>query len=332
MENKFENIEVLIARVLSGEAGEAEQALVRQWRSLSEENEKEFASFERIFSESASLKYVISVDTDKAWERVKSQMSAGKTRIIPIHQRPAIRTAFRIAAMLILAAGIGALVYYLNNRTPAEATLASADFVLVDSLPDGSTVTLNRNSSVRYAAGTFGNERRLRLTGEAFFDVKHKPETFRIEAKGLIIEDIGTAFNVKAYPGERMVVVTVASGEVKIYTDDGPGLNLLAGEEATYDTETKTFTRSDRPDPNISAYRDKIFIFENTELGVIVKLLNDVYRSNIVFGNDTLKACRLTATFNNEAVDTILDVIAETLQLQVNKTATEIKINGSRCR
>lgn len=336
MENRFEHIDETIARVLSGEANFRDKNLLQEWIALSEVNKNTFSASEKLFLQSKNVKHQIPVDTDKAWMKVKSRMNVQENdaKIISINSRP--WTSFlRIAAMLAIVRGLGVAVYFFI--TPAKMVndkiISSADVIVHEILPDGSSITLNKNSSLSYSSAGYGKARIIQLKGEAFFDVKHDDtKVFAIEAGELKIEDIGTSFNVNANPAAKNIVVTVKTGEVKITANGKSEINLVVGETADYNSETNVFVKSLSEDKNITAYNDKIFVFDNTELQVIVKLLNEVYSQNIVFQNDDLKKCRLTASFNNETLDSILGVIAETLQLQVNKTETEIKLNGNGCK
>ena len=336
MENKYQNIDESIARVLSNEASHADQALVKEWIALSAENEKIFEDSRKVFEQSAALKDLLAVDTDKAWMKVKQNLERERQpKVIPIQAASRWNYALRIAAMILITAGLGTAIYLmLNKRNMADDVfVVSSDRIKKDSLPDGSTFTLNRNSSLSFSSDEYGNKRIVHLKGEAFFDVRHdETKEFIVEAGGLKIKDIGTAFNVKATRDSRIVFVVVESGEVKILTDDLDSLNLVAGETAEYNMDTRTLVKGVNQDRNIAAYKDKIFIFDNTELKVIVKLLNDVYGSSIVLENTDAGNCRLTASFNNESLDAIIDIIGETLHLQVERNASEILLKGNACR
>ena len=87
-------------------------------------------------------------------------------------------------------------------------------------LPDGSRVWLNAASSVTYPTAFTGTERRVKITGEAFFEVVHNDrQPFRVQAGDQLIEDIGTAFNVNAYTDEPGVKTTLVEGKVKVSRD-----------------------------------------------------------------------------------------------------------------
>lgn len=102
-------------------------------------------------------------------------------------------------------------------------------------LPDGSKVWLNAASSLRYPADFSGNERKVVLTGEGYFEVtEDKQRPFIVESNGQSLQVLGTSFNVNAYTDEATVTTTLVSGSVKLYrTPDGPSQQLQPGEQAT---------------------------------------------------------------------------------------------------
>ena len=345
MENKYEHIDESIARVLSNEASAEDIHLVNTWIALSAENKKEFESSKKLFEQSSALKDLLAVDTDKAWLRVKSKINReefssdrdqiGTAKVINIQATPVLKYALRIAAMLAVAAGLGTSVFLMMNKkqTVDDVFIVSSDKIKQDTLPDGSTFTLNRKSALSFSSDEYGKKRIVHLKGEAFFEVRHNVSNeFIVEAGGLVIKDVGTSFNVKAIPDSRIVFVVVESGEVKILTDNSDSMNLVAGETVEYNMDTRELVKGVNEDKNLAAYKDKIFIFDNTELKVIVKLLNDIYGSNIVVDNKDAGSCRLTASFNNETLDSIVDIISETLHLQIEKNDTEILLKGNACR
>jgi ferric-dicitrate binding protein FerR (iron transport regulator) len=96
-------------------------------------------------------------------------------------------------------------------------------------LPDGTQVWLNGNSHLSYDAGGFGSlKREVQLTGEAFFDVvKNENLPFIIHTKLVDIRVKGTAFNVKAYPGEKTMETALVRGLVEVTTKQDPDRRIL---------------------------------------------------------------------------------------------------------
>jgi ferric-dicitrate binding protein FerR (iron transport regulator) len=170
----------------------------------------------------------------------------------------------------------------------------------------------------------------VKLKGEAYFNIHHEDDkNFIIEASGVLIKDIGTSFNVKAYPGDSTVEVVVEEGKVMFYTDTDSGVYLSANGKGIYNKRTKTFT-VEEPELNVLAYKTKFFSFSDTTLRSVVEELNGVYDKKIIL-DQQLRDCHLTVSFNNEDIDEIAAIIAETLGLSIVKSETEIRLQGSGC-
>lgn len=336
MDSRFENIEVLIAKYLAGEADAADLVLLNEWRKLSSENEIEFSQMEKLYNDSSSLCNVIPVDTDAAWMKLKNTISIQpeQGKIISIKPATSRINFIRIAASILIVAGLGMLAFFLT--LPSEdkfAEIKSENVIRKEKLPDGSTVTLNKNTTLAYSTDHFSRKRIVKLKGEAFFDVVHDEKNpFLIEAADLKIEDVGTSFNVQAKENTGIAIISVVSGEVKITTLTGQVFNLVAGEEATYNVKTKIVSKKESVEENISAYADRVFVFENAELKTVVDVLNDVYDSQLTIENHKLDSCRITVTFDNEAIDDIATVIAETLGLEIKKSNEQIILSGNDCK
>ena len=336
MEKRFENIDNVIARYLAGEADAADLVLLNDWRKLSAENEEEFSQTEKLYNAASSLRDVIPVDTDAAWLKLKKNISVQQEpgKVIPLKQTTSRSNFIRIAASILIVAGLGMLAFFLT--LPSEDKLAeikSHAVIRKEVLPDGSKVTLNKNTSLAYSTDHFSKKRIVKLKGEAFFDVVHDDSNpFLIEAADLKIEDVGTSFNVKAVENSGIAIISVVSGEVKVTTLTGQVFNLVAGEEVSYNVNTKIITKNETIEENISAYADRVFVFENAELKTVVKVLNDVYDVRMVLENEKLDSCRITVTFDNESINDIAIVIAETLGLEIKKSNDQIILSGNGCK
>ena len=113
------------------------------------------------------------------------------------------------------------------------------------------------------------------------------------------------------------------------YTDTDSGIYLSAKGKGIYNKTTRTFT-IEQPEENVLAYKTKFFSFSNTDLRTAVDALNNVYDKKIVLG-ENLSNCRLTVSFNQEDIDEIAAVMAETLGLTLMNSATEIRLEGPGC-
>lgn len=334
MAEEFNHIDDLIGKVLSGEASKEEVREFETWRSESAEHQEYFEDLQMIFSQAANNRVKINFDTEAAWQQVKSRLSKGK--VVPISDsRFSYWPVIRIAAGILIAITIAVLGYRWYNQPVEHFEFTSFDHTTAqDTLPDGSTAFLNKKSSVVFEYNPKEKTRKVKLKGEGFFEVKHEEtKPFVIEAEEALIRDIGTAFNVKSYPDKDTIEVAVQSGEVQFYTLNNAGLNLKAGETGFYSKKNKTFAKLEQIDTNVLAYKTGVLSFFATDLESAIASINQVYETHIQLGNEKISQCRLTATFNNEKLDHILEVIAESLSLSVEtRDNGEIILTGPGCQ
>lgn len=331
MESTSNHIDELIGKYLSHEASADERTRIETWLGENDANRRYFNQFKVIFDRAVTVKDLPQFDTDAAWNNVRSKL----------HQKPAAKTVtlqpsgiglvWRIAASVLLVMGVGFFAYQLlKPSAPISMEVATNQKSEADTLPDGSGVYLNKETQLAY---TFDKKKKahvVKLKGEAYFNIQHNDDkTFIIDIDGVMIKDIGTSFNVKAYPESNTVEVVVEEGEVMFYTEKDSGLYLRAGGKGVYNKLSKTFT-VEQADPNVTAYKTRFFIFSDTDLATVVNELNEVYNKKIVVGSH-LEQCRLTVSFNNETIEEIANVIAETLGLTTKISGNDIVLEGKAC-
>lgn len=197
-------------------------------------------------------------------------------------------------------------------------------------MPDGSGVFLNKQTELVYQYDRKKKNHVVKLKGEAYFNIQHDDsKTFIVDLEGIFIRDIGTSFNVKAYPEDNTIEVVVEEGKVMFYTDTDSGIYLSAKGKGIYNKATKTFS-IEQPEENVLAYKTRFFSFSDTDLQTVIIALNNVYDKKIVLGGN-LRNCHLTVSFNNEDINEIATIIAETLGLTVSNSANEIRLEGPGC-
>jgi hypothetical protein len=152
-------------------------------------------------------------------------------------------------------------------------------------LADGSRVWLNAESSLRYPVAFTGNERKVEITGEAYFEVKHNEKMpFTVSANGVDVHDLGTSFNINAYGDEDAVKVTLLEGSVKVgQTGNSKQQTVLKpGQQATLTAtnhELQTINGVDLSE--VTAWRDNRFYFMSTNINSIAGQLSRWYDVDI---------------------------------------------------
>ncbi len=318
------DIDELIGKYLAGEASAVETQQVEQWCAQSAENQQYFEHLQFIFQKASLVNDSSTYNADLAWRNVHTKLyTSPKTSFT---HWPLLRIAASV--LLISALGIWAYQQFLS---PVERTqLASATSVMQDSLPDGTKVALNKQTAISVTYNAKKKQGRIKLTGEAQFEIKHEADKeLIVETDEVLIRDIGTTFNVKAYPESNTIEVTVQEGEVQFYTQQNEGIFIQAGDKGIYNKQTRTFIK-EQADTNVVSYATKLFVFEETDLQTVVEQLNAIYEKKIILGKN-LEQCRVTVNFQNEEIETIAEILAETLNLRISTTATEIMLEGEGC-
>ena len=333
------HIDDLIAKYLAGEVSQEEDLQLRHWMDESAENKKYFGDIQFVHDKAVASHKYIRVDAEKAWTKVKGQMTHGKTSA-PDHKTKIISIQkwdwMRVAAIFILVIGCAAIIYKLTKKQAPETniayTISSKNSTLSHTFTGSTNVFLNKNTSLTIKQNRKERQKELTLSGEAFIQHKHSTDTaLLVKANETLIRDIGTSFNVKAYPENSTIEVYVAEGEVAFYTDKLPGIVLNKGETGIYDKASQTFTKKSVVNQNTIAYKTRKFVFMGTRLIDALEELNTVYPEPITLKNPNLANCSITVTFDNESITSIVDILAETLGLKFVKTGHGYILDGTQC-
>lgn len=166
-------------------------------------------------------------------------------------------------------------------------TLRGNEYHLI--LEDGTGIWLNAESSVRFPVAFSGNERRVAITGEAYFEVAKMPsKPFLVDVQSAAgngrIEVMGTHFNVSAYPDDAEVKTTLLEGSVKIMKSNKTK-TLSPGEQARYSAEDMSVAKNVDVS-EVMAWKEGLFIFNNTDIKAILKEVARWYDIEVLFEGD----------------------------------------------
>lgn len=178
-------------------------------------------------------------------------------------------------------------------------------------LADGTEVWLNSSSTLTFPEFFAGHERRVKLSGEAFFEVSKDTEhPFIVEVDRMEIKVLGTRFNINSYESKGSVYTTLVEGCVEV-RNSGHNLQLNPGEQAYGDSYSLT-----KKEVNVAPYvswRDGKFIFRNTNLEEICKQLSRWYDVDIFFHSEAAKNIRFTgAILKFRPLEDVVSMIEET--------------------
>lgn len=234
-----------ILTALMGDTLPAEtEERIRHWLARDEKREEREAALDDIFSNGLAEDPAPDSRVMRSYRQISRKLGFPKEKSGMRLGSMYIRRIAAVVVPLIAVVGIAAL---LVNRKADNAGLPSADYITVSTaadtqkkvtLPDGSTVWLNENSSISYPEG-FEQSREVDLDGEAFFSVvKSAGREFSVRGGGILVRVLGTKFNVNASDRQTQTEVTLEEGCIEI--EAGGNLALLSpGKKAVYHTGSK---------------------------------------------------------------------------------------------
>lgn len=325
-EDRHSDFDRRLVSFLSGELGPEESARFREELDRDPEKLERLESYRRIWDGAVPQE---SYDLDAEWALLKGRIpgfGAKAGRSLRFY-------SYRIAAVLVLGLVLGISWVYLNRMKDMVRVLAEDQPVEVN-LEDGTRVMLNRNSSFRYSRSFDQEERRVYLSGEAWFDVARDTSMpFVVDAGAALVEVLGTSFNVNAYRKNSMVEITVESGLVALSSkaDHQEQIVMKAGSGGTYNKARKELKLISSSDPNSISWMTRELVFNGSSLQEVCELISKVYGVHLVVLNQELASCPITVTFSDQSLESVLRVLELTLDLQISKDGDEIILDGEGC-
>lgn len=229
------------------------------------------------------------------------------------------KTAWMIAVAASILVVAGVLVFRASQEPPNNMILlasSEAGQVKQVMLEDSSIVILNPVSSL-YATGNGSASREVYLEGNGFFKVKHLSSNapFIVHANDVKVTVLGTEFNVNARTLETEVALT--SGRVRVENDGITAHAALLSPGEMVKATGDSFTRSPIDIAMYSAWTKGEWNFKNTSLAEIAKLVENYYSVQVVFQDKSKKALRMTAVMPVNGLPALIQVIRETLSVNV---------------
>ncbi|MEF8810192.1 MAG: FecR domain-containing protein [Bacteroidales bacterium] len=315
-----------LAKYLANEADKKEKAKVSRWVNKDKDNLKAFEEIKMYWNQIEHSQRS-EINTEKAWNNLKNRIAA-EEQTRPAREKPVFTfnnalLRYAAIAVLIIGIGTGAFFTYQQLNQPARTVTVDTPHDIRNkkvALPDGSLAYLNYNSKLNYPKQFRTGKREVTINGEVFFDVEKNPaKPFIINANNAQIEVLGTSFDVNTNLPDNKVEVLVQSGRIKVARRNKQDEHLII--EAGYKgiVGDDMLKKEKQKDPNYLAWTTGRLVFKGQELEQVSKTLMRTYNVKINIGNPEIENYRITTNFTNESIDTVLNVIATTFNLKINK-------------
>jgi transmembrane sensor len=251
------------------------------------------------------------------WERLSNSIAHAEFEKSKFNVGSWTKLAAAVTGILLLASAT--LYWYAVAGKQIEVYTPYGEIKAV-TLPDGSTVVLNANSTLTYRADfNGGDSRSVWLAGEAFFEVKKGTKPFVVHSDETKVEVLGTSFNVNNRRGEETTVV-VRTGRVVVKNEnekDTAKVILRPGELTRVKPSFQVAKKVSVDTDIYSAWKDQRMVFNNTPLSEIADLIQENFNLTVVIKSESLKNRKLSGTIQTNNVDILLEALSKSFNLRV---------------
>ncbi len=327
MKGEESNIEeILIAKYLSGEATSDETEQLTQWLEADLKHRHYFSQLVNVWQTANPAFNPNEIDAGEACRRVTDKLKFNKkrARLIVLFNRAA---AVLFIPLLIVAA------YLLQKSTSRSDTVVyqeiNAPYGTYSQvvLPDGSLVSINAGSKLKFPTLFPKGEREVYLDGEGYFEVvSSQKRPFIVHTEKLTVRATGTKFNVEDYRKDTIAAVTMIEGIIHTTVSGSRIVPQSPGDRLLF-SKTSGMLQQLKTDPyKWYAWKDGTLIFRDDPLEYVFKRLNQTFNVNIIIKDTQLVTHPYRATFTDESLEEIMHLLKMSAPIyfkEIDRDATE---------
>lgn len=285
----------------------------------SPELRKEVNDLRFIYDASRTLFAQEQIQVEKRWKHVSAQLQLNRFR-------KKVRFFIRYAAAVLFIPALIASIYFYqeldrwNNQHIEQVELTSAyGLISKVTLSDGSEVWLNSGSKLHYPKTFVNGERKVYLSGEAYFKVSSdKEHRFDVElSNGMTVSAYGTEFNISSYADDDLIRTTLAKGSIEVRNEKQPIPRVLQpGEQASFNKMTDHLLVSDVNLHFVTSWKDGKMVFRRTNMQEVAQRLSRHFNVSIQLQSKTIYNYKYSATFTTETLEEILGLLEKTAPIK----------------
>lgn len=310
-----ERIYQIIRRLADGLVPAEYRHKVLHWLFRDGNNPLKDEALFRIWNETDGSR-ISSAEINASLSQVKEKLGIASRP----HKSYRMYTLFKYAAILLLPLVSGLTVWFIMHTTNHAASNMIECFVpngerkeLI--LSDGTCVKLNSGTLFIYPEEFDGKERRVFLSGEAYFDVQHdESNPFVVRTGRVNVKVLGTSFNVNAYPDNSCITTTLNKGKVRVYCPDKEksGITIRPDEKLVYNSENDDFHLSEIDADDYSSWTKGEVRFIKQPLSEIFGTLGRNYNVKFRYDDKIDLKELYTISFNfNEPIEQVIRILAK---------------------
>lgn len=293
------------------------QQEVEQFLAQSPENEIYFLETQKLWELSSKAARLANVDEKKAVGELRGYLKSSRP------SRNLKLVWFRNIAAAVLVLAMGYWIYRQNTKIVYLTKLTGNSQVDTVKLADGSVIVMAENSELKYPE-KFDGEREIAFArGQAFFKIAPNPaHPFKVVMNKSDVTVLGTSFNIKV--SSVQIDLSVKTGRVMFSPFQNGSKSILSeGQAITYDSEKGEIVA--KTAQNADAWLTKELTFVDTPLEEVCKQLSAYYHADIKLQNNKRNK-KLNATFKNQTLAQVLEVLNETYNIKIKKEKDQITL------
>lgn len=313
MNSDNEKSDILIPKAISGNATIQEVNELEVWRNSSPDNESIINESSTIWNNSES--YISHSDIEEDKLKIQSRIYENET--LKNKKLKFLVRIYRIAAILSFPVALALGWYFFGEKNAKSLNplfceiAAPKGHIAKCILPDGTEVWINTNSSITYNSTEFNQSgRNIRLSGEAYFEVKENKEIpFIVQAGKTMVKVTGTTFNLKAFEQSGFFEAVLEEGTITLQLNEVAEneITLLPGKRLVFDKVKNESKIIDVDSKVYSAWRNGEILFKDATLNDLIKELERIYDINFLLQDPQLGLFRFRGMFsyNNNLIDAL---------------------------
>ncbi|KPL26619.1 MAG: hypothetical protein AMS23_01110 [Bacteroides sp. SM1_62] len=299
---------------------------ILDWINESPENHKLFEEIIDIWRLTGEIPVPFTPDKSQAWEKLSSS-------IYKTPYRKLLRWSYRVAAILLAIAlgfALHTLIGFLKPVQTVEVISPMGQKSCVV-LPDGSKVTLNGGTNLKYPARFENRELNMELSGEAFFEVAgNSSREFIVNLSVMSINVTGTEFNVKSYIDDSEIEVALKEGSITLLRGQKNMATLKPNEAASYNRINGTLDIQIKDIDIITAWKNDELVFDNTPFSEVAKYLERYYGVNVKLDPALGNAHNFTFKVKTESLREILKLLNLITPINYTIEGKNVAINAPK--
>lgn len=282
----------------------------KNWQNWNEQHPHQPAGFmNKLWEASSSYKNDFQPDVEAGFAAFKHKMNQGTpakvVRLTPI----GITLRIAAGAALLLVASLVLRNYFGSPAADTEIALTQEKTKKI-SLADGSSVLLNKSTQLDFPVEFLGNERKVKLEGEAFFQVSpDEKKPFMIETETAVVRVVGTSFNVRSYPDSDEFEVYVETGKVKVELKNGQSFDLTPGQFLRLDKGQNKASQGTDKTGFLSAWRTGKISFKGQPIPIVLMGMERLYGVKMELQAVQNPACYQTLTVQKNKLDEAIQAL-----------------------